>query len=68
MDISFTADEERYRAEVRDFLAAHPPDSFSTEGMDAGYGSGAYSHQFLAALAERGWLTQCWPETGFDAR
>jgi hypothetical protein len=29
--------------------------------MDAGYGSGAHSRAFMAALAERGWLAMTWP-------
>ncbi|MCH9672791.1 MAG: acyl-CoA dehydrogenase family protein [Gammaproteobacteria bacterium] len=61
MDVSFTQEEQDYRAQVQQFLTAHPPESFATQGMDAGYGSGAYSHDFLVALAKQGWLTQCWP-------
>jgi hypothetical protein len=30
--------------------------------MDAGYGSGAHSREFLSALARQGWLSMCWPK------
>ncbi|MEM7251351.1 MAG: acyl-CoA dehydrogenase family protein [Pseudomonadota bacterium] len=62
MDIAFTAEEERFRAEVQAFLRERPAETYRTEGMDPGYGSGAYSHEFLEAIAVRGWMTQCWPK------
>jgi alkylation response protein AidB-like acyl-CoA dehydrogenase len=61
MDVSFTAEEQAFAAEVRDFLRAHPPASFPVDGMDAGYGSGASSKAFLRAVAEQGWISMCWP-------
>ena len=50
MDFGFSPDEEAFRAEVRAFLAAHPPESFAVDGTDAGYGSGAHSRTFMRAL------------------
>jgi alkylation response protein AidB-like acyl-CoA dehydrogenase len=61
MEFGFSADEEAFRQEVRQFLRDHPPESFPEDGMDAGYGSGAHSHAFLRQLAERGWLSMTWP-------
>lgn len=61
MEFGFSADEETFRDEVRQFLQDNPPEQFPQEGMDAGYGSGAHSHAFLRALAAQGWLTMCWP-------
>ncbi|MBM3227133.1 MAG: hypothetical protein FJZ47_25480, partial [Candidatus Tectomicrobia bacterium] len=61
MDFAFTAEEQAFRAEIRQFLHAHPPEQFAHEGMDAGYGSGAHSHAFMRALGARGWLSMCWP-------
>jgi alkylation response protein AidB-like acyl-CoA dehydrogenase len=61
MEFGFSADEHAFADEVRAFLRGHPPASFATDGMDAGYGSGAVSRDFLRALAERGWLTMTWP-------
>jgi alkylation response protein AidB-like acyl-CoA dehydrogenase len=61
MDFALTTEERSFAQEVRQFLAAHPPESFPLDGMDAGYGSGAHSRPFLAALAGQGWLSMCWP-------
>jgi 3-oxocholest-4-en-26-oyl-CoA dehydrogenase alpha subunit len=61
VEFAFTAEEQAFRAEVRAFVAAHPADRFPLDGMDAGYGSGAHSRAFMAALGERGWLAMTWP-------
>ena len=62
MDFALTADEQAFAGDVRRFLAAHPPDRYPLDGVDAGYGSGAHSHAFLQALAAQGWLAMCWPK------
>jgi alkylation response protein AidB-like acyl-CoA dehydrogenase len=61
MEFGFTAEEQAFRDQVRQFLRDHPPDSFALDGMDAGYGSGAHSHAFLHQMAQQGWLSMCWP-------
>jgi hypothetical protein len=61
MEFAFTAEEQAFREDIRQFLRDHPPDTFPHEGMDAGYGSGAHSHAFLRQLGARGWLSMCWP-------
>ncbi|MBI2217040.1 MAG: acyl-CoA dehydrogenase family protein [Candidatus Rokubacteria bacterium] len=61
MDFALSADEHAFAADVRRFLADHPPDRFPVDGMDAGYGSGAHSRAFLRALGERGWISLTWP-------
>ena len=61
MNFALSETERAFAAEVRAFLAAHPPARFPVDGMDAGYGSGANSRAFLRALASRGWLSMCWP-------
>ena len=61
MDFARTAEEIAFAEDVRRFLRAHPPESFPVDGMDAGYGSGAHSRAFMAALAAQGWLSMCWP-------
>jgi hypothetical protein len=69
MDFAFSAEEHAFADEVRAWLAAHPLDRFPIDGMDAGYGSGAHSRAFMKALAERGWISMCWPEAfGGQAR
>src|SRR3989440_7868302 len=62
MDFAYTADEQAFAAEVRRFLASHPPDRFAVDGMDAGYGSGSRSLPCLRALADQGWLSMTWPK------
>ena len=62
MDLAFTADEQAFAGEVRQFLRDHPLERFPLDGMDAGYGSGAHSRAFLKALAARGWMSLCWPK------
>lgn len=61
MDFGFTLEEQAFRVEVQDFLRTHPPEQYVQEGMDAGYGSGAHSHEFLRALGQQGWLSMGWP-------
>jgi hypothetical protein len=61
MEFAFTAEEQAFREDIRQFLRDHPPEHFAHEGMDAGYGSGAHSHAFLHQLGTRGWLSMCWP-------
>ena len=57
MEFAFTAEEQAFREDIRQFLRDHPPETFPHEGMDAGYGSGAHSHAFLRQLGARGWLS-----------
>src|SRR5258705_12707677 len=61
MEFAFTAEEQTFREDIRQFLRDHPPEHFAHEGMDAGYGSGAHSHTFMRQLGARGWLSMCWP-------
>jgi hypothetical protein len=62
MDFARTPEEQAFAQDVRRFLKTHPPERFPVDGMDAGYGSGAHSREFLAALAAQGWLSMCWPD------
>lgn len=61
MEFSFSAEEQAFRDEIKQFLRDHPPETFSHDGMDAGYGSGAHSHEFMRALGAHGWLSMTWP-------
>jgi alkylation response protein AidB-like acyl-CoA dehydrogenase len=61
MEFAFTPEEEAFREEVRAFLQAHPVERFPLDGMDAGYGSGAHSRAYMAALGARGWIAMTWP-------
>jgi len=61
MEFAFTAEEQAFREDVRRFVAEHPAERFSLDGMDAGYGSGAHSRAFMGALGARGWIAMTWP-------
>src|SRR5262249_35380386 len=61
MDFARSDDERAFAEEIRGFLRAHPPERFALDGMDAGYGSGPHSREFMAALGRQGWLSMCWP-------
>ncbi len=63
MEFTFSPEAEAFREEVQAFLREHPPESYPADGMDAGYGSGAHSHDFLKALGDQGWLTMTWPRS-----
>ena len=60
MDFGRSPDEAAFADEVRAFLRAQPPDTFPSDGTDAGYGSGAHSRAFTRAIEERGWLSLTW--------
>src|SRR5207253_4518372 len=69
MEFGFSAAEQAFAEDVRRFLCDNALDRFPLDGMDAGYGSGAHSRAFMRALAERGWISMCWPEAyGGEAR
>ncbi|MFN0090433.1 MAG: acyl-CoA dehydrogenase family protein [Acidimicrobiales bacterium] len=61
MEFSYPPSAEALRAEVRAFLAARPVHTYAIDAMDGGYGTGAYSFEFLRALGERGWIGLTWP-------
>ena len=62
MDFTLPDSAEHMRDEVQTFLAERPLEEYSHDAMDGGYGSGAYSHEFLRALGARGWISLTWPE------
>jgi alkylation response protein AidB-like acyl-CoA dehydrogenase len=69
MDFDRSGPEQAFAQQVRAFLREHPPERFSEDGTDAGYGSGAHSRAFTRALGAQGWLSLSWPrEHGGQAR
>lgn len=67
MDLDFSDADDRFRAEVRAFLAERLPARWV--GIFHGDDAIAESNRVTAELAERGWLTQAWPAEygGHDA-
>ena len=61
MDFSFTAEDEKFREEVRKFLKQNPPESFQCEDIDVGWGSGGFSRALYKELGEAGYLSLTWP-------
>jgi alkylation response protein AidB-like acyl-CoA dehydrogenase len=60
MDFSFTEDEERFRAELRAFLAAELPEWWRGMFVDDPRAI-PFTRAFCRKLAARGWLTMAWP-------
>ena len=61
MEFGYPPSAEALRGEVRAFLAERPVESYPHDAMDGGYGSGAYSFEFMRALGDRGWIGLTWP-------
>ncbi len=68
MEFAFTADEERFRAELRAFLAEELPDWWRGMFVDDPRAM-PFTRAFCQKLAARGWLTLAWPRAhgGQDA-
>lgn len=63
MEFEWSEDDAAYRRELRAFLDAELPPDWKALCID-GPGSdaqAAFSREFCAKLARRGWLTQSWP-------
>ena len=64
MDFQFTAEEERFRAEVRAFLASRLPEGWDIQSFLAGADSPerlALAADITKQLADREWLAMAWP-------
>lgn len=59
MDFRFTPEQERFRAEVRDFVGRE----WTSDGDDRVVDEADWERQtqFRKALSQRGWLTRAWP-------
>ncbi|MCZ6887105.1 MAG: acyl-CoA dehydrogenase family protein [Gammaproteobacteria bacterium] len=62
MEFGYTDEELAFRERVREFLVNNPPETFSVDGMDGGYGSGPHSRAFMRALGAEGFIDLTWPE------
>jgi alkylation response protein AidB-like acyl-CoA dehydrogenase len=61
MDLSFTPDEERFRLDVRQFLAEHLPPATATKVQEGRRLTREDQADWHAILAKRGWLASHWP-------
>ncbi len=62
MDLNFTPEEEAFRSEVREFLAAKLPARLADKLRSGKHLGKADMEQWHAILNERGWLANHWPE------
>jgi len=62
MDLNFTPEEERFRDEVRAFLAEKLPKELSDKVANGKHLSKDDMQRWHAILNERGWLANHWPE------
>ena len=61
MDFRYTPEQERFRDEIRGFLAANVSDALRLEIATSGHSPGPLGKAFLRLLGERGWLGVGWP-------
>jgi alkylation response protein AidB-like acyl-CoA dehydrogenase len=58
MDFALTPEQQRFRQEIRAFLASEvPPDATTEDGWIVGF-----SREFSRKLGERGWIGLTWPK------
>ena len=62
MDLQFTPEEERFRDQVRAFLAEKLPHDLSSKVANGKHLSKDDMQRWHAILNERGWLANHWPE------
>jgi len=62
MDLRFSANEEQFRAEVRDFMVGNLPSDYARIVADGGYLDKQQLLDWQATLHRRGWLAYNWPK------
>ena len=61
MDFRYTPEQERFRVQIRAFLAEHVSEELRHEIATSGHSPGPLGKAFLRLLGERGWLGVGWP-------
>ena len=61
MEFKFTADEENFRAELREFLKRELPEGWTGGGDEEGE-DWDFELEMRKKLADKGWLTMAWPK------
>ncbi len=71
MDLSFTSEQEAFRAEVRAFIAKEMPPAVKKKADDDGHFEMDEVMDWHRVLAKKGWIAPHWPKevggTGWDA-
>jgi alkylation response protein AidB-like acyl-CoA dehydrogenase len=62
MDFGFTAEQEAWRQEIKEFLRENPPEKFPIQSGEDSWGHGAFSFEFVRLLGKKGWIGLTWPE------
>ena len=62
MDLRFTAEDERFREEVREFLRAHLPHDLACREAQGFHLSRADVSEWQRTLYRRGWVAPNWPQ------
>lgn len=62
MEFGFTAEQEAWRREIRDFLKDNPPEKFPTQSGEDSWGHGAFSYEFVRLLGKKNWIPLTWPK------
>lgn len=65
MNFTFTAEEQAFAEEIRQFLKDEPPEAFPCEDEDEGYGFGGWSFAYNKRLGDKGWINRTWPQDCF---
>ncbi len=62
MDLSYPAEAEEFRAEIRAWLLENPPDGWLDEGFElAGEERQRFNEEWVAKLFAGGWICASWP-------
>lgn len=62
MDLRFSPEVERFRTEVREFIAANLPDSWAGGDWESDHQQPEIADEFARRLAKRRWHVMAWPK------
>jgi alkylation response protein AidB-like acyl-CoA dehydrogenase len=62
MDFDFSAEEQAWRVELREFFSSELPDEFAGDSDGGSDRHWEFSRSFTKRLAEKGWLAIGWPK------
>jgi alkylation response protein AidB-like acyl-CoA dehydrogenase len=62
LDFKLSPEDQSFRHELREFVAAELPDNWEGSGRSPGEHDPEFTREMRKKLAARGWLTMHWPE------